>query len=96
MSERIARVSPAQSVTLRDSVCGLENLYPGLDVWFARRIEPGLRDGSRIGLTAFRRGLLAGSAVVRPRRAREALALPRGARVPLHWSSGAHDAARDR
>jgi predicted transcriptional regulator/ribosomal protein S18 acetylase RimI-like enzyme len=42
-----------------------EDLYPGIDLWFRERVEPGLRDGQRACFVAYRSGEAAGASVIR-------------------------------
>lgn len=42
-----------------------EHLYPGIDVWFNRKVMPGLISGSRVGYVAYSGSDLVGAAILR-------------------------------
>jgi predicted transcriptional regulator/ribosomal protein S18 acetylase RimI-like enzyme len=59
-------VAPPQSLDhLKGMVEGCEDLYPGIHVWFKRKVVPGLKERNRVAFLVYQDAVPIGSAVVR-------------------------------
>jgi len=61
-------VSPADQYAMRDLsrlVFECEDLYPGIDVWFTKKVVSGLSDGSRVAFLAYEGMELVGGTILR-------------------------------